>query len=277
MTSVGELHKDMVKVKGAVGEIESKVERIENGGMIYAMEESYRQITRSEINDHESEINRKIDNVNQLLQNTDAEKLNESCKNLETVHKFMDDKVREQRLEDTNRQRRQTNLVIFKVPESKEKEGSKRKEEDEEKVQRIMNEIKVSSVPTRIIRLNKKGNRKGNTGTNDKSRPILVKFSNQFERDETLRKFISAKRQTEEENEEENEASEEKLFQQVSMKRDMTIQEMREDTELFQELKKKKEASKNLNDPYAHWIRKNGRVVNIGRYPTRGDQQVDHE
>ena len=277
MTSVGELHKDIVKVKGAVKEIEDKVERIEQGGLTDAMEEAYRQITRSELNDHESEIHKKIDNVNLLLQNTDAEKLNESCKNLETVNKFMDDKVREQRLEDADRQRRQTNLVIFKVPESKAKEGTKRKEEDEEKVYQIMNEIEVASAPTRIIRLNKKGSRKQGSA-DDKIRPILVKFGSQFERDDTLRKFAYAKRQVEENDEENEEESEpeEKLFQSVSMKRDMTIQELREDSELFQEWKKKKDESKNLKDPYAHWIRKNGRVVNIGRYPTKGDQQMTH-
>ena len=73
-----------------------------------------------------SDVQQKIESVQQLLLTTDAEKLSESCKNLESVHKFMDEKAKEQRREDADRARKQTNLVIFKVPESKAKEGIQR-------------------------------------------------------------------------------------------------------------------------------------------------------
>ena len=267
----------MVEMKCAVREVESKVERIERGGLTEEMEESIRTIIRNEI--YDSDVQQKIDNFQQILQNTDAEKLSESCKNLETVHKFMDDKAKEQRREDADRARKQTNLVIFKVPESKAKEGIQRKKEDEEKVKQIMEEIKAQSVPNRVIRLKKKGNK----SKDQNCRPILVKFDCQSDRDNTLRKFASAKRGIEEddeddgdEEEDQEESEDEKLFRSISMRRDMTIQELREDNELFEEWKRKKDESKNLKDPYAFWIRRDGKVINIGRYPRRGGQQMQH-
>ena len=47
----------------------------------------------------------------------------------------------------------------------------------------------------------------------------------------------------------------------------MTPLEREEDDALYQEMKRRRELSKNEGDHHAVWIRRRGEVVNIGRYP----------
>ena len=76
-----------------------------------------------------------------------------------------------------------------------------------------------------------------------------------LERDEVLKNFRKTKRR---------EIDEEIriIDKNVSMKRDMTPLEQKEDTALFKEWKAKKDQSKESGDG-AVWIRRHGRVINI--------------
>ena len=55
--------------------------------------------------------------------------------------------------------------------------------------------------------------------------------------------------------------------QRISMRRDMTPKERAEEAALYAELKMKQEESKVSGDDKAVWIRRGGRVVNVGNYP----------
>jgi hypothetical protein len=53
----------------------------------------------------------------------------------------------------------------------------------------------------------------------------------------------------------------------LTLRKDLTSQERKEEDKLFEELKAKRQQSVQSGDENAHWIRRNGRMVNVGRYP----------
>jgi hypothetical protein len=57
----------------------------------------------------------------------------------------------------------------------------------------------------------------------------------------------------------------------LTLRRDLTPQERKEEDRLFEKLKAKRQQSEQLGDENAHRITRNGRVVNIGRYPCQGE------
>ena len=50
------------------------------------------------------------------------------------------------------------------------------------------------------------------------------------------------------------------------MRKDLTVQEREEEDRLFAELKKRREEAKNSGDDNARWVRRRGKVINIGKY-----------
>ena len=53
---------------------------------------------------------------------------------------------------------------------------------------------------------------------------------------------------------------------QLVVKKDLTMTERKEDKDLYLELKQKREDSKNCGDRAAMWVRRNKRIINVGRY-----------
>ena len=280
------LRKDLDAVAGAVGGISTRLEKIESGELPQTMEASIRNIVKEEVqNDEVKQQIQKIEKFQDIMNEQRLESLDEKCKQIEEVNKFMNNKAKEQQMEAEDRTRRQTNLIIFDLPESNAPTGEMKKNEDKQAVGQLLEEIGVEQSPTFIKRLFRRGRRDeadrqgddnletqegaaSSNRTSDPARktPLLVKFENQSIRDEALRKFIAAKRDAEED---EYEGEEERLYLTVKMKRDMTRQERDEDFAIYQAIKTRREESKNAGDPFAKWVVRHGRIVNIGRYPRR--------
>ena len=98
-----------------------------------------------------------------------------------------------------------------------------------------------------------------------------MKFDSQNSRDEVLKKYIGAVKDAKEDD---YENEENRLYLTVNIQRDMTRKERDEDLRLHKELKEKKQIAKISNDTRAKWVRRQGRIINIGRYPrSRIDQR----
>ena len=100
---------------------------------------------------------------------------------------------------------------------------------------------------------------KENAKFKDRPRPVKVVFRSQSDRDSVLRSFNDKKKKK---NDRDN-----RLCTQISIRKDMTRSEREADEKLFKELKKRQEESKEQEDTHAIWIRKQGKVVNVGVYP----------
>ena len=288
------LREDLDKVSGAVGNLTERVNKIENGEMSAQMETSIKAIVNEEIkggSDAVQEGIQQIENFREIMHSQKMDSIEDKVRQIETINKFMDDKAKEQRYELEDRTRRQTNLIIFDLPESVEEEGAERKREDIENIEKILDEIGAECRPVFSKRLFKRRSkdvrsqssqrRENDTGSRDdsdtrKATPILLKFKSKDERDEVLNRYISARKDAEED---EFEGEEERLYLKVKVKRDMTKQEREEDRALYSDIREKREQSKNEGDVYAKWVARNGRAVNIGRYPRphymrRGSQHM---
>jgi hypothetical protein len=177
-------------------------------------------------------------------------------------------KAKKEVAEMEDRNKRKTNVVIFKLDEDA---SDKKKEKDEEQVRKILGEIHCTRQPTDIRRLGSAPRNK--EGEPPKRRPLRLSFATEKERDEVLKAFRNAQR-TAPENDEES------LTSKISMRKDLTPQEREESTRLFLELKQRQEQSKNDKDQFAVWRIRRGQVVNEGKYPkadTYGDPPIRNE
>jgi hypothetical protein len=68
-----------------------------------------------------------------------------------------------------------------------------------------------------------------------------------------------------------------KLCTSISVRKDLTPTERKEEEALFQEMKEKQKLSDESGDTNARWVRKNGRVVNVGRQPNLEAQGKNKE
>ena len=126
--------------------------------------------------------------------------------------------------------------------------------EDKVSIERLLRELDVQNAkPTNIFRL------KGNAKHNDRARPLKVSFKTQATRDDVLKAFSTARKN--------NQQDENMLFTKLSIRKDLTKEERLEDEKLFKQMKAKQEESKKSGDQYAKWVRRRGKVVNIGQYP----------
>lgn len=285
MNNMFDLKKGLDRVTDQVEHVKRKVENIECGAMPERLQESVREIVKDELRkDEVEETLEKIESVKQFIDKQDMKNLDEKCKQFESISKFMDDKAKEQEMEMDDRQRRQTNLIIFKLPESEAVDIKDKIKEDREKVEQILDELGADNKPffmKRLISKKEKERRrakaadeeKGATASSDEiyASPLFMRFENQNARDEVLKKYIGAIKDAKEDD---YEGEENRLYLTINIQRDMTRKEREEDLRLHNELKEKKQMSKNSNDTRAHWVRRQGRIINIGRYPRgRFDQR----
>ena len=278
------LRKDLDNVAGAVGGITQRLEKIEHGAISGGLADSIRVLVRDEIksgSDDITESMQKFESMKEIMASQEMESLEDRCKQIETVNKFMNEKAKEQQREQDDRSRRQTNIIVFDIPESTAEEGQDRKREDREKVDQILEEIGAENEPVFMKRLfkrrgnvsnNIRNSQQGNEESKKQCTPMMLKFNNQASRDDVLKKFIAAKKDAEED---EYEGEEDKLYLSIRMKRDMTKQERAEDFALYKEQKSRRDQSKNEGDVHARWVIRSGRVINIGRYPRSRYQQRD--
>ena len=171
-------------------------------------------------------------------------------------------KIKIKEIED--KARRQTNMIIFRLPEANEETEEEKVSEDETTVTRIIRcELKCANEkPVKMFRL------KGNAKFKDRPRPVKVVFKSQSDRDSVLKAFNERKKKTSNDDD--------RLCTQISIRKDMTRSEREADEKLFKELKRRQEQSKAEEDVHAIWIRKQGKVVNVGVYP-RQENDSDSE
>ena len=148
-----------------------------------------------------------------------------------------------------DRNRRKPNLIIFSIGESEDPDPIKRKETDIANVSKIFEEI--TSTTIEITDCRRLGKRKLKNEQQN-PRPMRVSVSDQHQRDNILK---SAKKLRE--NDE---------TKHITIRNDMTPRERTEDIRLRKEWQAKKEQSVSAGDTEAKWIRRGGKVVNIGMY-----------
>ncbi|KAL8625777.1 hypothetical protein ACOMHN_012369 [Nucella lapillus] len=169
------------------------------------------------------------------------------------VQKMIEQSSRESIAKTQDRARRSKNLLIFGMEEPKGKEKKARQKEDDQKTSTLHQKISTESKPTETRRLG--------IYNKDKVRPLRQTFATQAERDATVQTFRKTKKA------QESAENKDTSLDTLGMRRDMTPTERSEETALLAELKKKQENSRQSGDDKAHWVRRNGQVVNVGKYP----------
>lgn len=241
--NISKLQFDVGKLSDTVSAMSDRVKQIEEGNFPPAMENA-------------------LKNLQQDNQAQNAETMQK-----EEVVRLVDTKAKEHAAEAEDRAKRQVNLMIFRLPESTANSIEEKKEEDEKRVKQILQDIKSKSEPVDIRRL--RGPKQANADQGSKNRPIRVSLQSQAARDEVLRAFNKARR----EGKPDEEGEDGRLFATVSLRKDMTPQERKQEEELFKELKQKQNESKASGDDNAHWVRRQGQVVNVGKYALRQPDQ----
>ena len=120
-----------------------------------------------------------------------------------------------------------------------------------------MKEIKVEHRPKEIRRI---GERNDEVKEGKKIRPLRVTFSTEAVRDEVSHAYHKTRKATDKENKK-------CLCHSVNVRRYLTPLERKEEEDLFKEMVQKKQEANASGDCIAIWIRRRGKVVNIGKYP----------
>ena len=164
------------------------------------------------------------------------------------IVELVNNKAKEQLAEAENRAKRQSNLIIFKLPESKKINKDDKKGEDAEKIKNILEECDINHEPVEITRLGK--------ASKDGDRPTRITFASQAARDTTLSKCIKKKCSL-------LDQDSDSILLTLGFRKDMTPQERKEDEELYKIIKQKREESKASGDHTARWVVRSGKVVNL--------------
>lgn len=171
------------------------------------------------------------------------------------IEQLVEQRTKEKIREVEDKARRQRNIIIFRLDEPTDETQEEKDLEDKLSIDRLIREIKVQNAePTNIFRL------KGNAQHKDRARPLKVCFRTQAIRDDVLKAFSEARKSLQQ--------NDDRLCAKLSIRKDLTRAERLDDEKLFREMKAKQEESKNSGDQHAKWVRRSGKVVNIGRYPS---------
>ena len=183
---------------------------------------------------------------------TENTKVGETAEHFSKVQKIIEHEKKDQIAEIEDRMRRKCNIVLFRLQEKENLSVGEAKEEDKKQVDKILRELGSKAIPEDIRRLGKYNQQ------NPRPRPVRVSFSNEKEKDEVLTlAYKASKNKTEED---------QRLCCQVTLRKDLSVQEREEEEKLYAELKKNRQESKESGDDRARWVRRRGKVINIGNY-----------
>ena len=264
------LKKDVDVLKSNVQEVNTKVTRLEHGDFTADME---RKIT--DIADASQTAAKVTDIARGVFTREMTETVNEIVNSSGIVGAFggepqvdpegllsiVDEKNKANNIEMEERICRKSNLIVFGIPEPKSKNRLERYAEDKTTAEKITQETNCIIAPKETRRLGRYNE--------TKIRPLKIIFRNQTERDEVLGNIIKIRKEAK--NEDQNKL----CMKMTGVTRDMTPLEQKEDAKLFADWKAKKDASK--NDPHAKWIRRDGKVINVGRYPKDVEETEEEE
>lgn len=156
--------------------------------------------------------------------------------------------------------------MMFKLPESKDTQEEKKRQNDNHRVLDILSSVGAKGEPTDIRRLKTKDSEKRPIKI---ERPIRISFQSQAARDEALKHLIRAKKELQKS---EN-TDDDNILKIISVRKDMTPIERQIDEELYKEVIRKREQSKQAGDDNAKWVVRNGKVVDVRRRLAR--REVD--
>ena len=224
------LEEEIINVNKRVTSLDAAVEDIKHGRFAEDMSKKIEGIVKNVIGEAGNQVN-------------SASK--------EDIEHILERDRKDQMEELEDRLRRKKNLILFRLAENEEKTTGERKEEDTASVDIILKEIGVNTKPLDIRRL-------GQVKKNGKERPLRIIFESEKVRDEVISNAAKVSK--------EKKDDDDRLCSRISMRKDLTKNEREEETRLFIELKKRREEAKNSGDDKANWVRRKGKVINIGRY-----------
>lgn len=142
------------------------------------------------------------------------------------------EKVLQEIEEDEERKKRQKNLVIYNLAESKSKDGHERMKEDESACLSLFrDEVRKEAEIEQVIRLGKREERQGPQGEREgRPRPLLVKLTDAKKKWDILKHAKNLKHTTQD------------RYRKVIIAPDLTRKQQEKDRELRAELKRLREA-----------------------------------
>ena len=287
LKGIRQLQDDVQSLQNDMVSTNEKIDKISSGDLPQGMVDAVSSISTKVGADMKQKVNSEIGNVKTELAKIAAGEFpkamaeavaklssergpasgDEQSANLDPneVQSMIDKKTKEHLLELDDRNRRRTNLLVFKLRESTEDSKEAKKKEDVAMAHQILKDIQSTHKPTDIRRL-------GNPAAEQtRPRPLRISFNSQEERDMVIRNFHKSKKSAENDKDKnsvgnENE-TDEPLISKIAMRKDFTPLERKEEDELYATLRAKREESEQSGDGHAFWVRKKNQIVNVGRYP----------
>ena len=233
LSKMAVFEEEISKVNTRVTSLDAAIAGIQNGDFTANMKKTVEGIVQEVTNSEE----------NQVSGNT-----NENIKDLL-------EKDRKNQMEEVeDRLRRKKNLIVFKLPEDQNKTADENKAEDKASVDKILEEAGIKTKPKDIRRL-------GQAKNDGKDRPLRIIFEGEKERDETMFAIIKISKEKKDDD---------RICSSISVRKDLTKIEREEENKLFVELKKRREDAKASGDDKANWVRRRGKIMNIGIYEEEG-------
>ena len=262
--------KDVEGLKSNLQNVNTKLSKIEHGDFTADMENKIKNIAdKSETAARVTDIAGGVftpemtQTVNEIVNSTGiiSGNGNERQVDQQGLLSLVDEKNKANNIEIEERIKRKSNLIVFGIPEPQSKNRLERYEEDRTNAAKIVQETNCIIIPKETRRLGRYNA--------TKTRPLKLCFRSQTERDEILGSIIKIRKEAKAEDQDKM------CIKMTGVTRDMTPMEQQEDAQLFAEWKAKKDASK--NDPHAKWIRRDGKVINVGRYPKDDEEEEEEE
>ena len=129
-------------------------------------------------------------------------------------------------------------------------------------MKQVLNDIQSTHTPREIRRL---GNFNPDNPT--RTRPLRMSFDSRKARDDVLSSFIKTRKRMDNNKDEEANNGETPLVSSIAMRKDLTPLERQQEDAMYAEMRSKKEESQKSGDVNARWVRRNGQIVNVGKYP----------
>ena len=238
LSKMAGFEEEISKVNKRVTSLDTALGQIQNGVFTESMNKTVAGIVREVTESEENEVSgTKNEDIKDLLEKDRKDQMEE--------------------LED--RLRRKKNLIVFRLNEDQNKTADENKADDLTSVEKILKETGVKTKPKDIRRL-------GQAKRDGKDRPLRIIFESEKERDETMFAIIKISKERKEEDD--------RLCSRISVRKDLTKIEREEENKIFIELKKRREESKASGDDKANWVRRRGKIMNIGKYGEEGETGV---
>ena len=190
------------------------------------------------------DLQQKLDTTNSVL----AEVRGEVAALQQRQNQTTEDTLRMTIAELSDREDRRLSAVLFNVAEVENADSDERIQEDNARASAVLEDIGMS---TEIIETRRLGTF---NATNENPRPLRITVPTLSDKMRLMRNAPKLKN------------SNDPRMKLVRIRKDMTPMEREEDLKLKREWEGKKEESTKSGDHEAKWIRRRGKVINVGTY-----------